>query len=59
MSKYLKVRLTIPQARALSQAAGEILAGEGDGWTEAEWATLQRAHSALAADLEAEEGSPE
>jgi hypothetical protein len=56
MSKYLKVRLTIPQAEALRQAAGEILAGEGDGWTDVEWAALQRAHSALAADLKAEEG---
>lgn len=57
MSNYLKVRLTAPQARALLDAAGEVLAGEGDGWTDGNWAALQRAHAALAADLEAEEGA--
>jgi len=47
VSKYVTVRLTAPQAAALAHAASEILAGEGDGYSSAEWAALDRAHRQL------------
>jgi hypothetical protein len=47
MTKYVKVRLTVPQAEALNQAAAEVQAGEGDGWSDTRWGVLSRARDAL------------